>query len=192
MTVTCSSAAIASVLALAALGAGCTRSTPAPHASDPAPRIRVSVEGGCPASLGTARDVHNSATGLAHALVPRPAAVDGGLVCQYGLSQPGGPSDQPVLTRRTSLDAARARSLAAAAARIDLGRPGGTYHCPAQLFGAFTIIVLRYQAGPDIDLWYNTSGCQTIDNGEVRGYQAGNPSFYDTFQATYVTATMTR
>lgn len=148
------------------------------------PQVRVTVAGGCPGSLGNARDVRNSIAAPADALVPQPATVQRGLVCQYGQSQ-AGPGSYPALRRSTALDTPHARRLAHALAQVVRTTPTGTYSCPMELAGTDTIITLQYGAGADVDLWYASTGCQSIDNGHVHVYQAGNPSFYETFQTTY-------
>jgi hypothetical protein len=28
-----------------------------------------------------------------------------------------------------------------------------------------------------VDLWFSDSGCETLDNGRIRAYESGNPSF---------------
>ena len=37
----------------------------------------------------------------------------------------------------------------------------------------------------DVDVWWNDSGCQTLDNGRLGAFEDGNPSFYKTFQNAY-------
>lgn len=175
---------ISVVVVIVIVAAGCASATRASYA--PVPQVRVPVAGGCPASLGDARDVRNSEPALAHTLVPRPGAVEGGLVCHYG--QPADePGSHPTLVRRNSLDALGARRLAHALAQVVRTTPSGTYNCPMEFFGADTIIALHYGAGADVDLWYAATGCQSIDNGHVRVYQASNPSFCDAFQTAYNT-----
>lgn len=159
-----------------ALLAGCSAWASGTH-EPPKPTTRVTVAGGCPHSLGTAADVRNDSAGLIRQLVPVGVTPDAGLICRYpgSRTQPAGPM---------ALGPDAVGTLARALAQVRIGGPPGETHCPAD-FGSVAIIVLRYADRDDVDLWYRTSGCQTLDNGHVSAFEGGNPSFYDTFMNTY-------
>jgi hypothetical protein len=43
------------------------------------------------------------------------------------------------------------------------------------------VIGFSFPGRPDVGLWYDASGCQTLDNGRIGSFEGGNPSFYDGF-----------
>jgi hypothetical protein len=49
-------------------------------------------------------------------------------------------------------------------------------NCPAAT-GAFAILAFSYPHHRDVDLWWNTTGCQSIDNGRIGASQIGSTSF---------------
>jgi hypothetical protein len=147
--------------------------TPVWHVSR-APKLRVDVAAGCPASVAAYHDVVNTFPGPP--LVP--AGPKAGLVCRYGPSttKPG----PARLERVTRLDQAQANALDSAVRRLSLAPPTGTMNCPAD-FGVIAIIGLSFPGRTDVGLWYNASGCQTLDNGRIGSFAGGNPSFYNGF-----------
>jgi hypothetical protein len=36
-----------------------------------------------------------------------------------------------------------------------------------------------------VDLWFSTTGCETLDNGYVLAFHAGNSSFYEHFERQF-------
>jgi hypothetical protein len=81
------------------------------------------------------------------------------------------------------LTRAQAQALGAVVRSLDLTPPAGTAHCPAA-FGTVALIGLSYATRQDIGLWYEASGCQTLDNGRIGASETGNPSFYNRFLST--------
>jgi hypothetical protein len=139
-----------------------------------APKLRVDVVTGCPGSVTAFQDVVNTFPGPP--LVP--AHPKAGLICRYGPStaKPG-----PVkLERQTRLDQAQADLLATVVRRLSLAPPTGVSHCPAD-FGLVAVVGLSFAGRPDVGLWYDASGCQTLDNGRIGAFEGGNPSFYNAF-----------
>jgi len=124
-------------------------------------RIRVTVAGGCPASLGDNSDVSNDVDGLDVAMVP-PGEPTGGLICQYPGANPT--IDQPKGSR--TLTAAQAVALATQVRKLAVGSEGiGPHSCPMD-DGQVTIAVLTFPQG-DVDLWWRVSGCQSVRNGHI-------------------------
>lgn len=142
------------------------------------PQLRISVAAGCPASVAGYADVVNTFPGPP--LVP--ADPSAGLICQYGQELGSGLPSSADLVLSTSLDRSQAQQLAAVIRRIDLAAPSGTVSCPAEFFGAVTLIGLSYPGRADVGLWFATSGCQTLDNGRIGAWEEGNPSFYQAFE----------
>jgi hypothetical protein len=139
-----------------------------------APKLRVDVVTGCPGSVTAFQDVVNTFPGPP--LVP--AHPKAGLICRYGPStaKPG-----PVkLERQTRLDLAQADLLATVVRQLSLAPPTGVSHCPAD-FGLVAVVGLSFAGRPDVGLWYDASGCQTLDNGRIGAFEGGNPSFYNGF-----------
>jgi hypothetical protein len=165
------------------------------------PRVRVTVSGGCPHSLGDAHDVSNPGPGFwsefwHYSELARSGATNG-LVCEYVVTQvvaapqPGPPTESPgpldgpdvsqvvplpVLSLQTqlSMTAAEASTLSLAAATQSRWHPGvgDHFNCPPES-GGVTIVAFAYPNGPDADIWWNNSGCQNADNGHVEVYFYG-------------------
>jgi hypothetical protein len=141
------------------------------------PKVRVTVAGGCPLSLGDAEDVSNPGPDFWSELwhysrLARSGAIRG-LVCQYTLSSVER-LPVPELQRRDVMTRAQASAVSAAAWGESRSHPGfGQTECPAEAEGAVSIVVLGYAAGPDADIWWNDSGCQTADNGHIQVDLAG-------------------
>lgn len=146
------------------------------------PKIVVTVRGGCPATLGRATDVRNDGDGLSDHLLSGGMKPVRGLVCEYRSMQ-----TPPFPTRLASsvrLEAADARRLATVIQNVSLRPARGAFSCPEQEFG--TVAVLAFDYGDHtVDLWYQWSGCQTLDNGHVLAFQGANPSFYSRFQTVF-------
>jgi hypothetical protein len=131
--------------------------------SGPVP-VRLLVSGGCRPVLGGSRDVVNSYTG--NELVPSNPV--GGLICRYSPSRS--------LYAGVDLATSDAVRLAVVIDAISTDVPQGTFHCPATDDSA-SIIAFAYAGRADVDLWFSDSGCETLDNGRIRAYESGNPSF---------------
>jgi hypothetical protein len=144
------------------------------------PAVRVTVAGGCPQSLGQAVDVNNPGPTWWHELWHRDrlalAGATRGLVCVYGQDVNDA---APTLRWHAVMSADQARAVSSAAHGVSTKRSRGTFHCPAQLFGTVAIVVLGYPSQPDNDIWWDYTGCQTVDNGHVQVSQGANASFGD-------------
>jgi len=137
------------------------------------PKMRVVVAAGCPATVAGYQDVVNTFAGPP--LVP--ASPRAGLVCRYGgLPQPG------MLRRQTRLGTTQAAALAKTIRALSLATPREMW-CPLA-DGTVAVIALVYRDRPDVDLWYNASGCQSLDNGRIGAFEGNNPSFYTGFEQT--------
>jgi hypothetical protein len=144
------------------------------------PTISLSVATGCPPAVSKARDVANADPGDT-TLVPAGILPDAGLVCAY--SGPLNPSSKHLAM---TLDAGKARRIADALVHLSLRQPTGTVSCPAAT-GAFAILAFSYPHHRDVDLWWNTTGCQSIDNGRIGASQIGSASF-GAFQTAFDSA----
>jgi hypothetical protein len=169
-------AACAAVLGLA----GCS---PADPFVAPTPAAMFGTTA-CPSALGTTRDVVAPPRHGDRLVDPR-LSPSAGLVCVYGSVFDQGPGRRHTLAKQIRLAAPAARRLADAAARVDVGTSAGTNGCPSDT-GDVTVIALAYRDSPPVDLWWRTSGCQTIDNGAGEAEQVGNDSF-GRFQSTFAT-----
>lgn len=136
--------------------------------------MSVAASGSCPTALGAARDVPDHSAGSAK-LLPESGAPSTALICSYR---------NRALAAQTRLGADDARELASVVNKIDLAKPKGNFNCPA-MFDSVIIIAFRFGHTDDVDLWWSDSGCQTLDNGRLGGFEGANPSFYQTFQSTY-------
>lgn len=146
-------------------------------------KVTVSVSDGCPATLDSATDVATSPASQADKLLPAGVSPRDGLICEYAIASSG--RHVPRLTRRIPLTRPAATKLAAAISTISLKPASGTFSCPAQYFGTDTVIAFDYPSDKTVDLWYETSGCRTLDNGDVLAFQGGNPSFYNGFETSF-------
>lgn len=189
------------VIAIGLAVAGCSSTgrpgggTPSPSGGTPSVvaqrsgnHIVITVAKGCPGSLGQAGDVANESNGLHRHLLPVGQRPRAGLVCEYRAGQVDG-RQATRLIRSARLGAGNAEQLASVIGQISLARPRGTFHCPADFYGADSVIAFSYPGDRTVDLWYATSGCQTLDNGYRRAYQAGNPSFYAAFESAFAATT---
>jgi hypothetical protein len=162
------------VLALAVTVAtsGCASGRPY---SAGTPEVHIAVGDSCPATLGNAADVSNPKAGLTRSLVPVGPSPASGLVCQYDAHLSAGTVASPSVVRSVALSAAKASRLARALAAVSLKKPRGTFHCPMDV-GSIAIIALHYAGrSDDVDVWYETSGCQTLENGHVFYFPGRQP-----------------
>ena len=146
------------------------------------PQLKVVLAAGCPGSLGPAGDVANVLPS-GSTLVPE-GAVDGALICLYGKEAASEVGPAP-LKKQVRLSAPDATRLKTAVAGVALKGPEGPVACPAALPGAAAIIDFHFGQGGDFDLWYETTGCQTLDDGTRGAFQPGNPSFYTGFSPLF-------
>jgi hypothetical protein len=183
------------IVGIVAVSALAIRLIAHPVYSADSPRVRVTVAGGCPQSLGRAVDVSSPGPSwwseLVHYSKFARSGVTGGLVCRYGVPQPtadqgvptAGPSNPtvvvpqlpaapPMLQVHLVLTRDQAAAVSLAAFTQSTRHPSGTFHCPAGS-GGVSIVVLSYPAGGDTDIWWNDSGCQNADNGHIEVYFYG-------------------
>lgn len=132
---------------------------------------------GCPRTLGQAEDVGKQPGIPSDRLLPtgQPSA---GLICEY-MASPSGQAT--ALLHEVRLDSTNAQRLANAIVHVSLRPATGSFHCPANFFGSDTVIAFTYTPTLSADLWYRTSGCRTLDNGDVSAFEGANPSFYTGF-----------
>ncbi len=171
---------VALVLVLAFGLAGCAAQPPNPDtakrldATPSSATLRVTVAGGCLADLGQALDVRNP-DGPTNTLLPDGATPDAALICRYGTTDLNDKTQPKVaegdLAGHTDLTGDEATRLAAALQRLSLAVPTGIYNCPMELGGSAGVIAFHFPGRPDVDLWYHTTGCRSIDNGHVSAFQ---------------------
>jgi hypothetical protein len=166
---------LAVVIVVAVTLSGCTSPSGWFPARTPATSMKASPP--CPMSVGKARDVSNRITSRTGLLAVR-AEPTRGMICVYG-----GALNPATPVRQIVLNAAQASRLAMIVRKVSLQPPPiGAVNCPADT-GSFAIIALAFNGSPDEDLWWTTSGCQTLDNGIVGAAETANNSFSD-FQTT--------
>jgi len=174
-----------------ARGGGYSSPFPVPaFSAPPGQHLRLTVAQGCPTTMPWAvTDVENpAAPALMKELAPTGATR--GLICRYATDNvmyfsPGAntevdtPAPMPVPNLRgsVSLTPAQATSLSALVAATSIAPVIGSYSCPSGDPGHVALIVLGYPDRADVDLWYNDTGCQGIDNGYVLGFEGGSESF---------------
>lgn len=155
---------------------------PAPDPPEPA-AVRLAVpDGGCPAAVGAARDVVAGGSDPT-TLLRDPSRVVGAVVCEYS-SALGPGRTRGRLHREVVLLQHDARRLAEAVHAVRIVWSSGSAACPADRVTADVLAFQRPGRTPDSDLWWWTSGCQSLDDGTVRTQQVANPSFGD-FQQTF-------
>ena len=124
-------------------------------------RLRVLASGRCPATDAGVVGVRNPGTHLTRTLLP--ARPDAALRCAYY----GGNGKPSRLKSQQRLGPARARSLAAAIARIPVSHlVGAVYHCPAD-DGSAVLVAFGYPGRGSVDVWAEVTGCATIANGYI-------------------------
>ncbi len=163
---------VPAVAAVAVICAGCSARAPtsAVGSSSREGKLLVSVSSGCPRSVLDYEDVVSTVD--SPLLVPaNPTAA---IVCWYS---PINVSNPRRLARQVRLDGDAANRLAETIGHISLEAPAGAGACPMDV-GLVVILGFSYPSGTDVGLWYAASGCQTLDNGRIRAYELGNPSFY--------------
>ena len=138
------------------------------------PAVRVTATSGCPKALTGYQDVTNLKNARGPRLLPS-ATPSGVLSCVYDSVRDG-----RTLERSLTRPAAQARALATVINRIHLGYDTHTHSCPPST-GLVTIFAFTFQQSPDVDLWWQRDGCQTLDNSFQVGDETGNPSFYNGF-----------
>jgi len=127
-------------------------------------RLRVTVSSGCPRGDRRIVGVRNPARlrpTLRTALLPaaRPTAA---LLCTYTGMNAAHPW---TLVRHRLLSGPAAREVADRVHRLPLAHPvGGVTSCPADT-GQAVVLAFGYRGRPDVDLWYQPTGCGSIANG---------------------------
>ncbi len=130
--------------------------------SSAGPRLRVLVNGGCPATDKSAAGVTNTGADLTDRLLPA-AKPSAGLECfYYGLN-----GRRFELRKHVVLTASAAGQAARSMAALPVSHViGGIGSCPMD-DGSQEIIALSYPGRPDVDLWVKLNGCRTISNGFI-------------------------
>lgn len=171
-------AAIVAVLGLAGCAQAGSFTAPTPAASFAATT--------CPVALGSTRDVVAPPQHGDRLVDVRPAPSTA-LICEYGSAFDQGPGPRHTLARQVRLAAPAARRLAAAASGVRVGTSTNTAGCPSDT-GSVTVIAFGFRRAPAVDLWWHTTGCQTIDDGATEAEQVANDSF-GAFQTTFAAVT---
>lgn len=111
-----------------------------------------------------------------------PPGPTSGMICRYrpGLPEPGETGAPSSLYSSLMLPTDAAVHLATVIDAISTAAPQGVASCPAA-YGSASIIAFAYPSRADVDLWFNDSGCETLDNGRIGANEVGNPSFYNAF-----------
>jgi hypothetical protein len=138
------------------------------------PAVRVEAKTGCPKAIASYRDVTNLKNARGPRLLPS-STPTGVLSCVYDSVRVG-----RTLERSVNRRAGQAKSLATVINRIHLGYDTHIHSCPPST-GLVTIFAFTFQGDPDVDLWWQRDGCQTLDNGFQVADETGNPSFYSGF-----------
>jgi len=150
-------------------------SSPAPQPPE-LPVVRLTVPPrGCPAALGPARGVVGASSDPT-TLLPDPSRVTSARVCEYA-SAIGPSRTRGRLRREIDLPQQDARRLAATVHAVRIVRSTGPASCPDDRGTADVLAFRRAAPAPDTDVWWWTSGCQTLADGAERTDQLGNPSF---------------
>jgi hypothetical protein len=142
----------------------------------------------CPAALGKLQDVTAPTDQGGRLINPHPRPFKA-VICKYGSIFNQGAGPRHTLARQVDLTAAQAKKLASAAAHINVGASAGSASCPNDS-GNATVIAFGYHNAPPVDLWWHSTGCQTIDNGATEAVQIANDSF-GTFQTVFAQVTRT-
>jgi hypothetical protein len=140
----------------------------------------------CPAALGRLQDVTAPSDQGGRLLNPH-SSPSKAVICQYGSNLKQGAGPRHTLARQLDLTAAQAKKLASAAANITVGSTANSGGCPADT-GSVTVIAFRYRNARPVDLWWHSTGCQTIDNGATEAQQVANKSFGH-FQSVFAALT---
>jgi hypothetical protein len=143
-------------------------------------RLRLTVSAGCPATVAGDVDVTNAGSDLTSALLPSgvPTAA---LLCAYGPNVGPATAGSAPQIDHWRLAAAGAATLAAAVRGIPLSHlDDAMTSCPMD-DGAVTVLAFSYAGRADVDLWWSTTGCQSLENGDISASPYG--PFQDTFDA---------
>ncbi len=138
------------------------------------PAVSILEATGCPRTITGYQDVSNSKNARGSTLLPSRTPT-GVFSCVYGSAKDGGK-----LEGSRILTVAQASALATVINRVHLGEDMGVHSCPPSI-GLVTIFAFAYRGDPDVDLWWQRDGCQSLDNGFKIGVEAANPSFYSGF-----------
>jgi hypothetical protein len=127
------------------------------------PTLRVTIAGGCPVTDRGRTDVSNpNAPDLDRQLLPA-ATPTAALECTYlGLN-----GKVFALASSRKLNATQAALAAEHIRALPLGSRGlGAHNCPND-DGRTAIVAFSYAGRADVDIWENTSGCRSTDNGHI-------------------------
>ena len=132
-----------------------------------APKLRVTIAGGCPLSLGSYKDISNPPSqDLKSQLVPSTEPT-GELRCDYEGPAQGA---APHLKKQTALGENDARKIAKEMRTLKVGFSGpfvgSCLIIPAPI-RVIEIVVLSYPGRPDVDLWFASSCRGYVANGFV-------------------------
>jgi hypothetical protein len=187
---------VAAAMVAASASAGCASHSASPArtmssskpvvglAQDTGPTFDVTVAHGCPKRLDDPSRPSNSAAGLTDRLLPDDATPSAGLICEFGAAE-SGQALTTELRRSVRLDTAKADTLAHVAGRLSLAPLTGAVSCPADFYGAVTIIAFTYPNDRTIDLQFHTAGCRTLSNGYVVANEVEHSAFYDGFEGVF-------
>jgi hypothetical protein len=137
--------------------------------------LEIDVAAGCPHSITGYTGVANTYGGSR--LVP--VGPISGLICRY---QPQGgvaSAEAGQLVRQDRLDSSDTNELASALRSITFPQTLPT-KCPKGT-GSQVVMEFSYPSGLDVGVWYNASGCHTLDNGEVGGSEGVSPNYHNPF-----------
>jgi hypothetical protein len=137
---------------------------------DRGPSVRVTIDAGCPSTLGNYEDVANpDDQDLSTSLLPQ-ATPTAAMKCLYKESASGGSRYVWTLNQQLNLSRADARALARTINGLRLGFDGGgPMSCPAILTGTrkADVFVFSYSGRADVDLWHNYVCPVSVDNGII-------------------------
>jgi hypothetical protein len=131
----------------------------------------VEVKTGCPSVIDPTGDVSNLLTEeLSNGLVP--GNPDSGLICRYAPTQDSRLARQITLYRQTVLDSSATKQLASVIGTFTPQPPPLVSSCPSD-DGSESVIVFSFHQRSDVDLWYEDSGCEYLDNGFIGAWNTG-------------------
>ena len=135
------------------------------------PLVHIPAKGPCPTSVRGDNDVANAKDDLSSHLLPQGALF--GIICRYTSSPARSPFQ---LVRSALVNGRTAQAFENTVAKIRTTRPAWVAHCPAAI-ARVTVLAFGYAHGRVVDLWYEDSGCQTLDNGYLEASELSNPPF---------------
>jgi hypothetical protein len=127
--------------------------------------VHVTMSGACPRSIEGIDGVGNpDATLLDELMVP--ANPTGVKICRYGPDSSGNRAGKAALKGYVMAGRVDALRLTQDLNNIsDPGISGELLTCPIDLGNAVDLLVFAFDARSDVDVWFDRSGCVTVDNG---------------------------